>query len=202
MLNSIKPFGRALLAALLPLASACTLTSTNVEPDLPSGQVNASNTVVYRADGLPVVAHNYADLGTVVAIFLFDPRGVAGQLELDSTLTIRAYDKQNASVPEIQNHSIELTLLDFQGVGTYRLRTPGMTHSLSSYQLSTRQQNPNAPSATQTFYPVPTAVPEVTITLWDPATKHLKGTFSFTAASTTGAQTVEITDGRFDLVLD
>lgn len=55
----------ALAGLLTLLLASCSLTKTDVEPEVPSGQLNADNTLVYYANGQPVVAHNYGNLGTV-----------------------------------------------------------------------------------------------------------------------------------------
>ncbi|MFC7669128.1 hypothetical protein ACFQT0_18560 [Hymenobacter humi] len=54
------------MGSLLPWVVGCSLTSREVEPDLPTERISGGNTLVYRADGLPVVAHNDSSFGTII----------------------------------------------------------------------------------------------------------------------------------------
>ena len=178
---------------LLSLLVGCTLTSTEVEPDLPDGRANDSDTLVCHVDGLPVVANNYTDLGTIIVGILLDPRQVVGKVDYAGTLTIRGIDAPVGT----KSHTIRLSLPKFQGLGTYVLQAPA-----TYYQEYVKPATTSGSGTTLTFTLVPTVPAQVTITGWDTATRHLQGTFLFTVATAATAPNVVITDGRFDLTVD
>lgn len=191
---------RAVLLSLLPLAASCSLAGREVEPDLPTGRVSGGNTLVCRADGLPVVAHNDSSFGTVlisVLAFFGDPRPVASKLTAGNELRIRAYDSQNVPVAGQKAHALYLVAPGFRGVGTYALAAP------ESYYQETLQTNAvnNLPRPV-TFNPAPSATPQLTVTEWNTTTRHLVGTFAFTATAPGTGQTVALTEGRFDVIVD
>ena len=167
-------------ALLLSLVTGCTLTHDDVEPALPVGQVNGSSTMVYRVDGRPVVAHNYADLGTILISFIGDTRGVSGKLSADTALTIRAADSQNFSKPGFQNHVLELVIPNFRSSGSYRLNAAGSRYPRTAYQTITQTQAPQTLGNDPAFYPVPATAPEVVVRFWNPVTRHIKGTVNIT----------------------
>ena len=177
----------------------CTLTSREAEPELPSLPVNQSNTVVYRLNGIPVVAHNYTDLATQLLLPLLGPFGgrlpVLAALSTDGTLTINCTDNQNVTRPGFAQHSLGLQLTQFRGVGTY---APSPVNTI--FRKSIR----DATDETWIFGPVQhlaAASPaEVIITEWNPTTRHLRGTFTLDFEAATNAPTAFVRDGQFDLV--
>ncbi|MDQ2772970.1 MAG: hypothetical protein M3Y54_20995 [Bacteroidota bacterium] len=179
------------------LGAGCTLTSTEVEPDLPTGQVNGGSTLVFRADGLPVVTQNYTDIGTVLSSIFADPRGVSGRLSAGNVLTIYAADIQNPISTTTNGHSLRLTLNGFHGTATYQLM--GFD---SDYQETTHYQSAQTQFTILTFFPAPTTTPQVTVSQWDPLSRRLQGTFAFTAVANGSSQPVALTDGRFDVTID
>lgn len=184
----------AYLSALL--LAGCSLSHTNVEPDLPNGQLNADNTLAYHINGQPVVAHNYSNLGTVLLSIFGDGRSVVGKRFIDSTLVIRGADGQNATPAGGKNHVLSLTLTKFRGQGTYRLSSPATT-----YQELAVPYDPAQASGRPTFTVASAAPAEVVITSWAPTTRRLQGTFRLAVAAP-DQSAVTITDGRFDLVVD
>ena len=191
---------RASLLSLLPLLASCSLTSHEVEPDLPTGRISGGNTVVYRADGLPVVAHNDSSFGSLlVSIISFggDPRPVAGKLTAGNELLIRARDSQNAPVAGNKSHELYLVAAAFQGVGTYALAAPG-----SYYQETLQTGNVDNLPFPVTFNPTTSATPQLTVTEWNATTRHLVGTFAFTVTPPGTSQSVALTEGRFDVLVD
>lgn len=193
----LSPYCRLLAAALLPLLAACSLTAEEVEPALPSGPVNGSNTLAYYANGRPTVANNSNNLGTILAgIFGGDTRAVVGQLR-SGGVSLRATDYVTARDAGVSYHVLYLAINSFHGPGTYPLTRGG-----TSYQESSAQNtSPTAPAA-PTYYPAPPGPSQVVVTGWDAATRHLQGTFALTAAAPGVAAPVALTDGRFDLILD
>ncbi|OGX88227.1 hypothetical protein BEN47_09050 [Hymenobacter lapidarius] len=189
--------GWFLLALALTAGAGCTLTTAEVEPELPTGRVSDGNTLVYRADGLPVVAHNDTSLGTILISTIGGTRPVVGRLYAGTAVVIRARDSQNEAVVGQQQHELQLELLAFQGVGTYTVALPG-----SFYQASPYPNNQQAPAAAQTYYPAGTAAARVVVTEWNATTRQLRGTFAFTATAPATGQAVALTEGRFDLILD
>ena len=191
------------LAFSLPIAlsalllTSCSLTSSDIEPDLPNGQLNADNTLAYYANGQPVVAHNYGNLGTVLLSFFGDGRSVVGKRFVDSTLVLRGADWQNATPAGGKNHVLSLALAKFRGQGTYRLSSPTTT-----YQTLAVPYDPAQASGNPTFTVASAAPAEVVVTVWAPATRRLQGTFRLAVAAPGQAGSVAITDGRFDLVVD
>jgi hypothetical protein len=183
------------LSALL--LGSCSLTSSDVEPVLPNGQLNADNTLAYHANGQPVVAHNYSNLGTVLLSIFGDGRSVVGKRLVDSTLVIRGADGQNQPPAGGKNHVLSLTLAKFRGQGTYRLSSPTTT-----YQELAAPYDPAQASGNPTFTVASAAPAEVVVTTWAPATRRLQGTFRLAVAAPGQSGSVAITNGRFDLVVD
>lgn len=192
----MRSIGTQVFCALLALGlGSCSLTTKHVEPALPTGQVNGANTLVYRADGVPVVAHNYTTLfGVLLAIF-GDGRAVTGKLyTYDSTLVVRAADVQNTPPDGGRNHLLELALPRFRGVGAY-----APLAATTTYRELPAPYDAQVPSPA---WPLAPAVPaQVLVTHWDPATRQLQGTFSLAVAAP-GAAPVALTEGSFDLTVD
>ncbi|MBF9237982.1 hypothetical protein I2I05_11310 [Hymenobacter sp. BT683] len=183
------------MALILRIAAGCSLTTTEVEPELPTGRVSDGNTLVYRSNGVPVVAHNDSSLGTFLTSLFGDNRPVAGNLIGSNELIIRARDSQNEAVGGQTRHELHLALPDFQGVGTYFIASP---YSYYQETIPTKSRNNQTPP--QTFYPTTAATVEVTE--WNPTTRQLRGTFGCTVADTTTGQLVVLTDGHFDVIVN
>ena len=184
--------------ALLPVAVSCSLAGTDVEPGLPTGRISGGNTLVYRANDRPVVAHNDSSFGTIIISVLGGRQPVNGFLDANNVLTIRAVDFQNVGVAGQQQHTLHLVVPGFRGQGSYALAVPGTTYQEDPYTdartLSTGQSVP--------FFPVASAPQQLVVTVWDTTARRLQGTFRFTAAAPTTGQAVVLTDGRFDVLLD
>lgn len=183
------------LALLLALAG-CRLTSTEVEPALPTGRFNNSSTVVYRANGSPVVANNSADIGTFIVALFGAKLPVTATLTADSTLTIRAIDSRNQ--PEgYPQHDLTLQISKFRGPGTYALQV-GRYYSGSMYQEYA--PTPTGLVARNAQYPIAGAVNQLVITAWNPTLRTLQGTFELLAVATSNAQLqTAITAGSLDV---
>ncbi|NML68084.1 hypothetical protein HHL22_23035 [Hymenobacter sp. RP-2-7] len=181
--------------ALLALAG-CRLTSTEVEPALPTGRFNSSSTVVYRANGSPVVANNSADIGTFIVALFGAKLPVTATLAGDSTLTIRAIDSRNQPDGYPQ-HDLTLQVSKFRGSGTYALQV-GRYYSGTMYQEYAATPTGLVAQAPQS--PIAGAVNQLTITAWDPAQRTLQGTFELLAVAPSNAQlTTAITAGSLDV---
>ena len=186
-----------ILVPFLLLVAGCTLTASDVEPALPSGQVNGNSTLAYYANGRPVVANNSFSLISILVAAFGDSRAVVGQLRGGSRLDLRAIDGQSAAAAGGKYHALFLALNTFHGSGTYALDA----HA-AYYQEITPHESGQYVPPDPTFYPVPTALAEVIITGWDAAARRLQGTFALTVAAPGVAPAVALTDGRFDLTLD
>ncbi|QKG51647.1 DUF6252 family protein [Hymenobacter sp. BRD67] len=184
------------MGSLLLLLTGCSLTSKEIEPALPVGRIDNSDTLVYYANGLPVVANNHTDLGTVIGgIFSGSShsRPVEGELNADNSCDIYGADEPSDRATGAKAHELTLHFLNFKGVGTYQLNT-----AFSSYQEYI------LPYLSNQFisYSLDIAAPgEVTITAWDSTNRHLQGTFQVLAIADSGKQQVALTAGSFDLVV-
>ena len=189
---------RLTCTALLPLLLGCSLTSREVEPDLPDGRLDNNDTLACHIDQKSAVASNYSNLGTVVAaLFGGDTRPVVGKLDASGTLYIRGMFIGSQAVG-VKDRAIRLALPTFKGTGTYPLTSPG-----TYFQEYTPSATLPGPSTALTFSLVPATPAQVIITEWDVTTQHLRGTFTLTVAAAPGTtQNVPITDGRFDLIVD
>lgn len=182
------------------LLTGCTLAATEVEPELPAAPVNQASTVTYRLNGRAVVAHNYTDLFSAIVFPFLGPFApgppVQGQLRADSLLTVSSTDAQNVVRPGYVQHSLAWQLPHFRGVRTYRL-PPGA----AVLQLRTRD------AADETWLPGPAqsldprGEAEIVVTDWNPATRHLRGTFSLLFDAAGNAPAANVRDGVFDLVV-
>lgn len=192
-----------LAVAILGLSgfSSCTLTATTVEPDLPQGTVNESNTVAYLFNGQAVVAHNYSDLGTLLIGPILSQFGGGGApvqatLRPDGTLILGCVDAQNIVRPGYVQHGLAWQLTAFRGAGTYQPVPVGTVFQTQIRDAAneTWLRGPVQPLATQ----MPA---EVVVTEWNPTTRHLRGTFRLQFEAMGGTQAAEVRDGRFDLIL-
>lgn len=186
------------LLGLLPLLAGCSLTSKQVEPALPAGRVNSSPTVVYLANGSPVVANNALNVGTFFGALFGAKQPVLATLTADSTLSIRAIDSRNQPAGYAQ-HDLTLQVSKFRGPGTYALA--------SSYYSGTMYQE-YAPTPTglvgqSTQYPITGAVNQLVVTAWNPTSHLLQGTFGLLAVAPGNALlATSITAGSFDVDVD
>lgn len=182
--------------ALLSLLAACRLTSTDVEPDLPSGRPDGSNILVaYRVGGRPVVANNAADFGTFIGALFGARQPVSARLAPDSTLSIRALDSNNQPDGYPQ-HDLTLVIRRFRGPGTYALDLPpgryGTGNTVYEEYLGSTRQGAQ--------YPVAGARNQLLVSAWSSATGTLQGTFELRVAGTRNPQSpADLTDGRFDV---
>ena len=193
----------ALAVALLALGgfSGCTLTTTTVEPALPQGRVNDSNTVAYLFNGQAVVAHNYSDLSTLLLNPILSQFGGGGApvqaaLRPDGTLVLGCVDAQNIVRPGYVQHGLAWQIAAFRGAATYQPLPAG-----TAFQTQTRdaadetwRRGPVQPLAAQ-------APAEVIVTEWNAATRQLRGTFRLQFAAVGSTPAAEVREGRFDLVL-
>ncbi|QKG55546.1 hypothetical protein GKZ68_02170 [Hymenobacter sp. BRD128] len=182
------------------LLSGCQLTSSEVEPALPAVPVAGSASLVYRANGLPVVANNSVNIGTIITAFFADPRAVKAKWSGSGSLLLSASDVLNQPDGYL-THTLVLELNSFHGLGTYVLAAT-TAYPASYYQLTTYDTNGH-PLDHAEQYPVASAPSRVVITTWDATTRHLTGTFE---ASVAGPNTIlsptRLTEGAFDLQVD
>ncbi|WP_375417422.1 hypothetical protein [uncultured Hymenobacter sp.] len=183
-------------AALLPALSAlaaCTLTSEEVEPALPQIPVHNSNTVAYKLNGLPVVAHN---AGSVLASIFGGGRypPVDVHFETDSSLIFTSADEQNERAPGLVVHALQWQLTRFRGVGSYRPGPAETTFQLYTYDAG-RNTQPTGP-VQQLDLSQPA---EITVTEWNPATRYVRGTFRLHFAARNGAPAAALSEGAFAL---
>ena len=181
--------------------SSCTLVATDVEPELPKTAVNQSSTIAYHFNGQAVVAHNYTDLGTLIVGPILSQFGgsvapVQAVLRPDGNFTLVCVDKQNIVRPGYVQHGLTWQLAAFSGVGTYQ-PVPGT----ALCRIQTRDaadetwiQSPLQPLSAQT-------PGEVVVTGWNPATRHLRGTFRLQFDPVGNAPAADVRDGMFDLIL-
>ncbi len=196
---------RWLVLGGLWLLTGCSLTSENVEPALPSGRVNESSTLVYRADGKPVVSNNSTDIITIIVAAFGDSRAVVAKLLANNTLAIRTTNTPPSGVGSTTSRRLELNLQNFTGPGVYPLLGPAAAgySTFASYQ----EYYPSGNGTGYTFGPaygvLPGASAQVTVTSWNSATRQLQGTFELTvAARPAGTPRFVLTEGKFDLTVD
>ncbi|GAB3310053.1 hypothetical protein GCM10027511_22920 [Hymenobacter humi] len=163
---------------------------------MPTERISGGNTLVYRADGLPVVAHNDSSFGTIIGSIFGGKGPVRGYRDFNNELVIHGVDSQNQPATGRKQHVLHLELPAFQGTGTYALAAPGTFYQVSVFNSEKRLDSP------QTFYPLSASGARVTITQWDAASRHLQGTFSAELAEQRNGQPLALTEGRFDLILD
>ena len=193
------PFSFVRLLSLLPLLAGCSLTSKQVEPALPAGRVNSSPTVVYLANGSPVVANNAINVGTFIGALFGAKQPVLATLTADSTLSIRAIDSRNQPIDYTQ-HDLTLQVSKFRGPGTYALQ---VTRYYSGTMYQEYTPTPTGLVAQGTQYPITGAVNQLVITAWNPTLHILQGTFELLAIAPGNASlTTSITAGRFDVDVD
>jgi hypothetical protein len=185
------------LAWLLLCAPACTLTGTDVEPPLPLEPVSGQPTVAYQLDGLPVVANNSFDLGTIFVSFFAGNREYPVEAELlaDSTLVLSAIDSQRDQsggddrLQKVQ-HGLQVQVPRFRGVGSYA-------------QLAVQFAERTRPAPDQpwregrTLTAAPGAAQRFTVTEWKPAERQLRGTFELTLLDSATGQRRTIKEGWF-----
>ena len=202
-MNNAAFFLCSLVVASLSLGGlgGCTLTSTTVEPDLPAGAINESSTVAYLLNGQSVVAHNYADLSTLLLSPILSQFGGGGApvqaaLRPNGTLVLSCVDAQNIVRPGYVQHGLSWQLTAFRGATTYQPVPAGTVFQQQTRDAAdeTWLQGPVQPLARQ-------APAEVVVTEWDPATRHLRGTFHLQFEAVGSATAAEVRDGRFDLIL-
>lgn len=183
----------ALLLGLGGLAASCTFTATGeVEPALPSAPVYNSNTVVYKLNGLPVVAHNASSvLASVFGGNQFPPVDI--HFEADSSLVFESADEQNERQPGRTLHALEWKLPRFRGVGSYRPAPAGTSFQLSTYNAD------RYPEAGPLLSLDPALPAEIVVTAWDAATQHVHGTFVLHFAAQNGAPAAALSEGAFDM---
>jgi hypothetical protein len=176
------------------ILSSCTITADDVEPALPAVPVYNSNTVVYRYNGLPVVAHNSISL--IRAIFpIFSGPPVEAYFDADSALVFRSYEGQNFAEAGSVQHRLEWRLANFRGVGSYRPDT-----AYTTLQLYTRQTNNN--DVAGVLQPVSRQQPgTVSVTAYAAAQHKVRGTFVLHFPARAGAPEAVLTEGAFDLTL-
>lgn len=193
------PSALAWLSGLLPLLAGCSLTSKQVEPALPAGRLNSSPTVVYLANGSPVVANNALNVGTFIGALFGAKQPVLATLTADSTLNIRAIDSRNQPAGYAQ-HDLTLQVSKFRGPGTYALQVSGY-YGGTVYQEYTPTLTGLVVQDTQ--YPITGAVNQLVITAWNPTLHLLQGTFELLAVAPGNALlTTNITAGSFDVDVD
>ena len=190
----------------LPLAawwlSGCRLTSTEVEPALPPGQVNDSATLVYRVNGIPIVANNSVDIGTILVAFLGGSQSVAARLTADSTLSVQGSDVNNQP-DRYPTHNLSLEIANFRGAATYPVGAAGPYGYYGTVFQVVTYDSVGHPFDHAEQYPVAGTPNQVVITGWQPATRHLQGTFVLHVAGPNNAQKpTEISEGHFDVLVE
>ena len=200
LLSAWRPARLLLVGPLLLLG--CKLTTTDVEPALPAVPVNDSATLVYRANGLPVVANNSVNIGTIFLAFLGDSRAVKAKWPgQGSSLSLVGSDVHNQPGGYL-THSLNMELVAFHGAGTYPLLPTMAAYPGTYYQLTTYNPTGN-PLDHAEQYPVATAPAQVVITDWNPGTRQLTGTFTLDVAGRNNPQApTHITEGGFVVVVD
>lgn len=190
-----------LLLAVLFL-SGCKLTSAEVEPALPPGPVNGSATLVYRVNGTPVVANNSVNIGTILVAFLGGSRSVAAKLTADSILFIQGSDINNQP-DRYPSHNLSLAVAKFRGPATYPAGTAGRYASYQTLYQVVTYDSAGHPLDHAKQYPTADTLNQVIITEWQPASRHLQGTFVLHVAGPNNPQKpTEISEGHFDVVVD
>jgi len=173
----LRNFG---LATLLVCALGCSKSSSDPQPANPSGgtddnEISATvGTATFRALGT-----NDVD-GTRVSTT------TAG--EAPARLVLRGRSNGN---------DITLSIGQFTGAATYQVLPSGP--SVASYSEAV----PGGPSYNSQHMPGTASVGQIVITSWDPATKRIQGTFSFSGrvrntGGTYGA-TQQVTGGKIDV---
>lgn len=192
-----------LAVALLVLNSfsSCTLTTTTVEPGLPQGRLNNSNTVAYFFNDQAVVAHNYSDLGTLLLGPILSQFGggaapVQAALRPNGTLVLGCVDAQNIVRPGYVQHGLAWEIAAFRGVATYHPVSTG-----TAFQTQTQDAANETWQRGPVQQLVPQAPAEVVVTAWDATTRQLRGTFRLQFAAVGSTPAAEVREGRFDLIL-
>ncbi len=181
------------LLASLVWATGCTLTADDVEPALPTPPVLGTNTVVYRLNGLPVVAHNYGSvISSVFGGNRYPPVDVF--FDPDSGLVVRSADKQNVQRPGYVTHELEWALPRFRGLGRYRPDAARTTFRRLMRDNSNGFTTLVPPQLLDSQQPA-----EVIITQWDSVKRQVSGTFVLHFAAQNGAPAAALTEGAFDL---
>lgn len=180
----------------------CKLTSTEVEPALPDAPINGSATMVYRANGLPIVANSSVDFVTLIVSFLGDTRAVRAKWPAGGNLQLFGSDIHNQPNGYL-THSLVLQLASFHGTGTYSLLPASSTSYATSYYQITTYSNDGSPVDHAEQYPVASAPAQAVVTDWNPMTRHLAGTFLLDVAGPNNPlKPTHLTEGSFDLVVD
>ncbi|MGI4833660.1 MAG: hypothetical protein ACRYFK_09390 [Janthinobacterium lividum] len=191
-----------LLLAALGLLAGCRLTSTEVEPALPVGPVSSSATLVYRANGVPIVANNALNLGTFLIAIFGDPRAVVAKFPTGGNLLLRGSDVHNQPVGYL-THSLTLELPAFHGAGAYSLLPASPQAYPTSYYYLTTYDGAGHPLDHAEQYPAASAPAQVIVTDWNPVSRHLAGTFALDVAGPNNPQIPShLTEGSFDLIVD
>ena len=181
------------LLASLAWATGCTLTADDVEPALPTPPVLGTNTVVYRLNGLPVVAHNYGSvLTSVFGGNRYPPVDVF--FDLDSSLVVRSADEQNERRPGYVTHELEWVLPRFRGLGRYQPNPAKTTFRLLVRDNDNRFATPGPQQFLDSQKPA-----EVIVTKWDSTKRQVSGTFVLHFTAQNGAPAAALTEGAFDL---
>lgn len=192
LIDKVKWAAGPVLAGLA--LAGCRLAATDVEPALPAGRVNASPTLAYRANGLPVVANNSVNIGSILIAVFGGRDAVRAELGHDSTLSVFASDVRNLPA-SYSFHNLWLTVPRFHGVGTYPLQPATGSYGNTYYQVATYDSLSQAAyHAEQYLAASPTN--RIVITSWDSTSRVLQGTFQLRV----GPQgSTELNDGRFDV---
>ncbi|MCC3159323.1 hypothetical protein LJ737_18925 [Hymenobacter sp. 15J16-1T3B] len=183
--------------ALAATLTACTLTSTDVEPTPPQEPVSGQATVSYRLDGQPVVANNYSNLGDIflLAVPLLNRKfPVEATVWEDSTLVLAAIDAQRPTeesqpTPQQVRHDLVLRVPGFHGVGTYT----SFEASFAEQRRDARQQWQSGPE----LLAAPGAPQRLTVTEWTPDRREVRGTFELVLLDGGSGQRRVVSDGWF-----
>ena len=183
MLRSGFPSVYTLLLALL--AGGCTLTSSEVEPGLPGGQIDGQSTVAYYANRIPVVVNNTSELCLFCGGF---DSPVWVERRFGRQLILHADDADNAPAGTV-HHRLTLGISGFRGRGSY---TPDSANT----EYTEWQDGSNA--AARQYRLVADNSNQFIVSHSDTTKAALRGTFSLTLLDPASGQTMRITDGRVD----
>ncbi|GAA4347428.1 hypothetical protein GCM10023185_02540 [Hymenobacter saemangeumensis] len=152
----MKTSSLLLFAGLLGVA-ACSKDKSDAPQPAPGSANSAGNVLSATVGSSPFQASGTSDVdGTRVAVMSPD--------EGPARLVLRGRSG---------NNDITLSLVRFTGTGTYTVLPAGP--NVASYSEGTS----SATSYNSQFMPGTAAVGQVVVTSWDPATRRIQGSFSF-----------------------
>ena len=188
----MKVFIISLLSVCSIGLMSCSKSSSDPQPSQPSNNQNNSSTSseikATVADSPAFAAVGDVQVVNGVRIASTDPADAPARLVLRGT---------------VSTNNITLTLIKFNGVGTYQLKADpnaAIGTSIASYS----ENGSTGPYFYTQYMANPGAtVGQVVVTSYDASAKRVRGTFSFTgstlARNGVAATTKQVTNGTFDV---